>query len=347
MTNNKNKKNKKKGGGGSKISAPMIVVPQAAYKGVVASTAQGKSKKGKGKKNKGGGGGGMSSTEKMKHHKVACSLLDPFCNHALNAKFPDGQTTNTLTYQSRTLGTFTIGANGYESYCFAPDSSDAWLLSDSTNGTWNGSFTVVDSALTAIVSTTGIAENVRIVSAGFRIHWTYPSTQTKPIVTVTEIPDATDLFGVVMTPGAISGIGQNTKIFSGENTITWVMRPTDNNKRVWITPAQSSTTTRSKTYNAAVIQIAGTAGANYGSIEFITNFEYTVKANNAYNQFASQAPPANPMAIAAAKNVLKNNPGAVQASAIDFTSFLEKKAMGALDQVLNYGADALMGMLAI
>lgn len=282
------------------------------------------------------------------HHKIACSLLDPFCGHALNAKFPDGQTINTLTYQSRFTLPINISSTGWESLVFSPDTSDYNILTDSgVPGTWNANFTVGDAAMTSVISSSGIAENVRIVSAGFVLRWTYPSTAVRPTVTFADISDSTDLLSQSVSPTLVSGIGQNVKVLVGNQDIYWVMRPVDSNKRNWSTVGASGTNTRSKFYNAAVVHISATASTAYGTMEFITNYEYTVKSGSAYNQFATQPPPTNQYAIAAAKTVQKNNPGAIQAdSTTDFTQFLEKKAMGALDQILNYAGGAAMALLA-
>lgn len=300
-----------------------------------------KPRKGKGKrKNK------KMGKNSAHHSKITCSILDPFCVHAMNAKYPDGQSINTLTYQSRTTLAITTSASGYASLVFTPDHNQYNYLKDQTApGTYDANFRASDSNLAGIISDAGICEQVRIVSAGIAIRWTYPSTVTRPTCIIADVSDPTDLFGTGVTAGVVSSIGQNTKVLIGNQDVYWVVRPIDASRRLYGLPIAGSTA-RSKLYNACLISINGANSTTYGVFELVINYEYTVKTNSQYNQFASAPPPANHPALQASVAVQKGMAGAVQAaSTIDFTQFLEKKAMSALDTILNSGADFIMGAL--
>lgn len=99
-------------------------------------------------------------------YQKICGVTDPFCDHALGARWPDGNALSSLPYRNRTHGTVTSFANGGTVVDFQPDNMPWGFLSPTS---YAAGYYVMPSTYTSITGSVALPTyftEYRIVSSG-------------------------------------------------------------------------------------------------------------------------------------------------------------------------------------
>lgn len=92
-----------------------------------------------------------------------CGLTDPFCEHAVGSKYPDGANSRTLAYTFRTRGIMAADVNGASANLFVPGYTNIAAVSTNIATTTATFVNIANSGNTFTIA------GYRIVSAGLRI----------------------------------------------------------------------------------------------------------------------------------------------------------------------------------
>lgn len=94
-----------------------------------------------------------------------CGLSDPFCKHAIGAKFPDDSSSRTLAFSHRGLTTITTDPGGYAAVMWNPTYSNYPIAYPTDTLGPSGNLTTWDSLIPNDLFTQ--VDSYRIVSSGF------------------------------------------------------------------------------------------------------------------------------------------------------------------------------------
>jgi len=232
-------------------------------------------------------------------HSQVCSLTDPFCPHARNARIPDDDSTPSFAVQFRMVSSLTTDANGKLAASFRPNPNQVIRAASTITGSvltaFGGYFAIPD--YTALAST---FSEYRIVSWGVRF-WPLPNTLnqqgTLKLITLTDQAAAgMDAAGGLFTEW-------ETMPFAGTDA-HWVSKPLGVTWKDYI----SGTSTHS--YQSLLVFLdGGVASTNSLAYEIVMNVELTANHATLAAVVATPGQPHSPTVLQAASAVHAKVPG--------------------------------------
>lgn len=122
------------------------------------------------------------------HTARVCGLIDPFCDHARGAKYPDESSSRTLAFTAQWNQTLTTNATGYSSIIFSPRFTSDGSGMTSTTTVVAGVATSVNFAPASVALLSG-ASKYRVVSAGVRLRNISPLLTASGVVNIRSYSD--------------------------------------------------------------------------------------------------------------------------------------------------------------
>lgn len=267
-------------------------------------------------------------------HKV-CGLTDPFCMHAMGAKFPDNSSVRTLPFSFKGVHTITTNAGGYAglmfnpSYKFQPICLPVALDAGGLAVNWHES--LVFAPITGVMG-------YRIVSAGFRLkHMCTPLTASG-IVRVRSWQSTYTNSYSALTLGSYNCSNhadiplQDLKDFAAIITRTAQMPQTFYNVIDDINILEAR---RLNGFNPISIFVTGAPpNTTVIDLEYVVNYELVFDEDTGLQQAATPPPPANSLITNAAAKVTSSIPAFFSQGASMMANYIEKKAISALSGYL-------------
>lgn len=216
----------------------------------------------------------MSGTKSKGHKQDTCSVLDPFCPHARNAHYPDGQGNGTLTMPIKfhqTVGT--LGNGGTVLYVSANLPYSIIGAASYATGNYTLGTAYVDATAGSLFGSW--AQEYRIVSWGLIIRSTYPAASTQGYVIVTKL-NKMPAVSASTAAGSVYGIdSQSMALYAGQE-IHVVGKPTSIEARNFV-GLNSSTTQLNLNWDVVRIEVVGAAlsALNVADVEIVYNLEVT------------------------------------------------------------------------
>lgn len=258
--------------------------------------------------------------------KQVCSITDPFCAVARGARWPDSSQTPSLPFQMHAMVPLTTDANGTRSLAFIP----GWFFNYATNTSVSGSNYVFD-IMSNMNSSTLMPNNVRLISAGLKLHCPTPSLTTQGLVYIRQFP----ITGVELLNIASRSFRGNytrevaLKDIKGDVVVTrdinetahFYYHPED------ITPNSTVSSFSNKGWNVVTITVDGALASTVVlNIEFIMNWEITFDDSSAEALLTNTPPPPNPLAIKTSHAVTADGSFSNFSSSKQLESFTWEKA---------------------
>jgi hypothetical protein len=293
--------------------------------------------------------------ERMAHE--TCGLVDPFCEHAVGAKYPDDSSARTLPYTVRYMQTYNSFADGTLGVFITPnteyDSIGASIAPSSAP------YMKQPVALaTAPVPTFAGADRFRIVSVGVRVTSIAPSLTASGMLHFRS--HAVENGNALCTH---LGSEVNGTSFAASKAADialddckgycFILEHSAKNPQLFYSPAQVTT-------NGIIDMFGGFAGFYPGTIygnglpantpciqvEFIMHLEYIFDASDALNLAATPGPRFNPVVRDAATTLTSLGNHIFSTSAEKIGAYIEKKAIETLRSFMSSSAVG-RGMLAL
>lgn len=282
----------------------------------------------------------------MAVHKL-CGITDPFCPHAKGARWPDGNGSNTLTYQARGLLNLVTTVDGASlSYLGAtlPFNSLPPGAYGAPTFTMNAAFqrAGTNSNWQAYAST------YRVVTAGIIIRNILPAMTAQGILVITRMTTFPSL-GASVTTGLLNQGEVYTVPITAGMEIPLLFSPVGIDARDF--KSQNINTTINDGWNVYKIEVIGSvASASVITIELVYNIEFTLIEN--YADMSTLSTVENPISIASTTIATKltNSIGTViYNGASKFSSLIATKAAQALGTYFGgpAGGMAAGGAMAI
>ena len=297
--------------------------------------ANNKSKKNK-KRPQRSRGGTQQHGHLIKH---LCSVTDPFCNHANDARSPAGSRSRTVPFTMK--GRFLMQTGTLDDNYFffrASNSSDNYGNStpNVTAGTFPGRTTYTGSTGTWPT----YFEQVRVVSAGVKWHCVLPSTAVGGSVVVIPLDDDSDLLDG--TPHTIADLynSPGAEIVDVRKPGQYILPIVkEQNYGKFETPGTTQTVLDSP-FGNVLLYVTGPTSTPTLQFELVIHYEGILKTTSAVAMGAQSAP--KPMLLHYQK-IAKQ--GFFSGSAEHVAQFLKREASlyasAALRGAVRYGAQAL------
>lgn len=231
-------------------------------------------------------------------HRV-CSLTDPFCSQAFQAKLPDDNSIKTLTWQARGYWNLDTDASGKGALMFSSDPEN------SIRGplTWSGTSVTSWSApapypnMAAAMSAGN--PSLRVVSFGIRV-----------VPTTSSMTDSGQIGVLVLNPDLDYNVITNPISVNDMLNYAANVRSTMKNKK-GLAAVAFSTDITAKKFTRVLNPVAGqasnfgfdllipyvvgaTASTTVAQVEYVVNYEFTYSIGTAFNQLSSPAAMASP-----------------------------------------------------
>jgi len=234
-----------------------------------------------------------------------CGIVDPFCDHAMGAKYPDDSSTRTLPYTMRTLAYLSTDANGDGGFILLPQYSYNPYTNMATgtlpNVTTWGNFNTSGAP--------GIAgvDSYRIVSIGVKLRNIVAPLSSSGIVSLRTFPHTSgaNLEPLNYTTYNCSQSGNVALQHCKEYTI--VVPHTAQMPQVFYKTADDSASVagwNAKGFEPVTIYVSGAAAStNVLAIETVIHYELTFDDSSGLQQAATPPPPANAVITTTANRV--------------------------------------------
>lgn len=229
--------------------------------------------------------------------KQVCSITDPFCAIAKGARWPDSSQTPSLPFQMHAMIPLVSDASGTRSIAFIP----GWFFNYAVNASVSGSSYVFNTMANMNASTL-TPNNVRLISAGIKLHCPLPPLTTQGLVYIRQFPiNGTELLDIA----ARSFRGNYTRELALKDVKGDVVVMRDINETAHfyyppesITPDSTISSFSNKGWNVVTITVDGApASSTVLNVEFIMNWEITFDDSSAEALLTNTPPPPNPLAI--------------------------------------------------
>lgn len=234
---------------------------------------------------------------------AVCGLTDPFCTHAVGAKYPDPSSLRTLPFSRRLRAVLSSDSAGVENILFFPQLS-CWSAPASL--TYVGNAVTAWEGLGAVPYISG-AIAYRIVSCGVKIkHICAPLTASGTVhVRSFAVDNGSSVVAVdTTTYNCASSI--DVPIQDADEIVV-ALQHTTQMPQVFYTVASDSTTVAGATcrgFAPITISLSGCpASTPMVSVEFFTHFELVFDDSSELSQVATPSPPFNPAIVAATSRV--------------------------------------------
>jgi hypothetical protein len=257
-----------------------------------------------------------------------CGIVDPFCPHAKGARWPDGNSDSTMTYQVRALVTMTTKTqNGGTLYFFTPSMPYFYLPAASVTVP---TYTLASAYVTAgSVPFSIYSSTYRVVTAGIIIRNVLPALTAAGILVVTRMAKMPNV-GNTMEEGLMYGAQITSYPIVAGMEVPVAFHPVGIDSRDF--KINNTTTTINDGWDVIKVEVIGApVGTLTLSVEVVVNVEFTLATG--YSDLAQLA--GNPANMSAPAQSIANKVSKA-ASTIAFDSL---KSFGS--QVASMAATAL------
>lgn len=245
----------------------------------------------------------VSSRGGSSHVRSVCSITDPFCPSAKNAKWPDGTSGNTLTEQFRGNTTVSSSPNGTLGLHFAAAAPFGYNTPSAvTATTWTTGAVYNEYKADSMLETHG--KEFRIVSFGVVARSVASATNAAGLVTF-------GTSGGTMPLSTLHNFGTElydevaVKALQPGMEFSWIAKPRGPEAHSF--RALSTATNLLTDWTNLTIEITGaTISVPVLNIEWYMNIEFSVAPNNALSAIARPNPPSIPAAATATSHVHHN-----------------------------------------
>lgn len=267
---------------------------------------------------------------KPHHVRAICSITDPFCPAAKNAKWPDGTSGNTLTEQFRGNASITVDAAGNELYCFAAAAPFGYVGSTVVAGppivgTTDANYNSYKA--NSMLATYG--SGYRVVSFGIIFRCIASATTASGVITLGTAPNASGSTAYTLGQELYSEVV--VKAIQPGMEICWISQPMGTGARDFV--SQSTATANLTTdWTACWMEITGAAASSTPIVaEWFMNIEFQPLTT------------ARALTAIARPNPSKSNAAeqAVSGSHTTLGSFIEGGVKSAEQAVAKAATDAL------
>lgn len=273
------------------------------------------------------------------HVAGVCSITDPFCPAAKNAKWPDGTSGNTLTEQFRGNFVLASDASGNNMTIFSPHLPFGYI--GTTAGTTSTGFASYKQ--NSMLATYG--DKYRIVSFGIITRVIASATTASGIIT----------FGTAGTPLVSTAYTAGTELYQEVAVkaiqpgmeFSWISAPNGTGARDFV--AQSTSTVLVPTdFQTLYIEIAGApANSNMAVVEWFINVEFTpLTTARALTAIAKPNPPKSNLAEQAVSHVHSHLGSFIEGGVVHAEQAVAKFATEALTSFFDDPLSSLAGLFA-
>jgi len=273
---------------------------------------------------------------KMQHIRSVCTLTDPFCPAAKNAKWPDGTSGNTLTEQFRGNVVVTPLTGGNYAIVFSPSAPFGYLLTSSVVAGPPAVCTFTSGYATyrtgSLLATFG--DQYRIVSAGVICRCIASATNAAGLIT----------FGTTgVVPAASSTLTLGNELYD-EVTIkaiqpgmelSWVSQPRGSAAREFRSQTTTALTSATHDWTSLIVEISGAPTSACLQFEWFINVEFNALSASAITAVATRNPPSVPSATTAVSKVHHT-----------LGSFIEGGVKQVEESISKHASDALSTLMA-
>ena len=216
----------------------------------------------------------------------------------------------------------------YAGCSFTDTPSDKWTSS----GSWNSS------GLDTFP--TDNAREVRITSFGCIVRAAMTATTAKGLVIVSS--DANPTLSTDYGAGNMKALDAQVHTLAAGMEVAWVSKPLGQTAHLFRPYTDFTTTMTNFDWTSLVVEVVGSDTTNpstFLSVEYVMNLEFTVRSGIAagVGQLQRTPPVPNRAALAAADVSHSTRPSFIQGGIDAASSFLEKQAKSALDEILSSG----------
>jgi len=280
----------------------------------------------------------LEPARKKNIHEGICSITDPFCYHAKNAKLPDGQGGGTLAFQVRahySPGGIT-GATGSITYCGA---NLPYGFLDATSYA-AGNFTMLSVYSNVggnVANFSAYAQMFRIVSWGIIVRNTLPALTAQGMITISKMSSMPPVSSVEAAMQETGSELTSYPICAGTE-ISVIGKPSGGSSKMFT--AQNTTTTLPGVgWDVIKVEVSNTGvAATTIDIEFYYNVEIQLKeANVGLHQFIRPDAPSAPQTIAASTTVMSKMGSIIEGGAARAGKVVLSHAEDAVEEFLSSG----------
>jgi hypothetical protein len=281
-----------------------------------------------------------------KHVKPVCTITDPFCPAARNAKWPDGTGGNTFTQQFRGNSSLATGAaNGNNAFCFAAAAPFGYLTASSTTAT---TVSMTPAYLTyqasSLLATFG--GNYRIVSFGVIIRCVASATNASGLVTLgtgSAVPVSsvltlgTELYDEVIVKAIQPGL-----------ELSWISAPRGTGARDFIAQSTSTLTTANTDWTCLTVELSGCPNSTTMlQAEWFLNIEFQMLAGNqSLSALSRPNPPKSDHATTASSTVTASIGSFIEGGIKDVENIVATHAKAAVQSFLDDPLESLAALFA-
>lgn len=265
-----------------------------------------------------------------------CGLVDPFCEHARGAKYPDDSSIRTLPFTFRTTQTLTTNASGSVCAILWP------RISSDGSGVYNPATTVgttvtpaTNFAAATVAALSGFT-SYRIVSCGFRVRRISPLLTTSGMVfTRSHAIDLGSEMGVFQG-NTYSASQSNDTALADASDLCFIFEHTSQMPQTFYNPQDTVFATAIPSgFNPATVFVTGApATTNVAELEFIMHVEYVFSPVAPLALATTPSPPSSALVTAAAS-------AATSAGSTFFHDAIEIVGKAVREKALSYLSSAL------
>jgi hypothetical protein len=281
-----------------------------------------------------------------------CSLTDPFCDHAIGARYFDSVGSKSLAYPQRYMFNMSTTVGGNASTLILPNYWNQWYNAATTLGGVPMTATYTSGVPAAPVITT--VANYRIVSYGLRIKNIVAPLSSSGMVSIRGFSSQVGASYASLQPLSFNAdfvaniplqdckdvaiIGKranNTSAFYANPSTTW--NPT-NTPSQWVGPG----------WGAINIYVDGApASTAVLAVELVVNFEIVIDDSDATAQIMTPPPPSNSV-VDKATAVVTSTVKSVFVKGVEAaTGYVKTAAIGAIGAYFGVPPSAAVGMARI
>lgn len=315
--------------------------PQMANKApVIRRTKPAKKKRASGAR---GPGGKPKIT--LAHVHAVCSISDPFCPKAKNAKWPDGTSGNTLTEQFRGSVNITSDAAGYACLVLSSTVLYGYMAATSfagTTATFPAGYTIYKGS--SMVETYG--DQYRIVSMGCIVRNVASANTSAGLVTL----GTTGRVPVVSTTYVMGQqLYDEATVRSCQPgmEVSWVAQPRGSSAREFRATVTTNTITASDWTNLFIELAGAPASTVMLNVEWVINIEFTSKPAAAVSVMARANPPRSAVAESAVSHTHSTLGSFVSGGVAQVETAVANAAKSSLSSLLSNPLDALESIASL
>lgn len=274
---------------------------------------------------------------RMGLHAEICSITDPFCVHAKSAKYPDGKGGGTVTFQIRSLFSWSTFAHGGD-VIYASGGLPNFSLGSSSYAAGNYTMSSTYGPRGGnIAAFNAYADHYRIVTWGVVVRNALPALSASGSLIVSKQTSMPPVSSVVAS-GQLVGTEVEVHPIHSELEVPVIGIPAGNNARTFTAP--NSTTTENSAWQCIKLEITGAPADTTTklTIEFVYNVEFQLnEANIGLHQFITPAVPNKPAVLAASEKVLTTSKTIFADGVEKASSSLLAKVESAAEDILTSG----------